>query len=47
MTILLFICLLLGEDSPEDIRRHAKEWVENNQELFDSWLEEAKKATDI
>ncbi len=36
-----------GEDSPEDIRRHAKEWVENNQELFDSWLEEAKKATDI
>ncbi|NES06304.1 MAG: glycine betaine/L-proline ABC transporter substrate-binding protein ProX [Okeania sp. SIO2F4] len=36
-----------GEDSPEDIRRHAKEWVENNQELFDSWLEEAKKAADI
>ncbi len=32
-----------GEDSPEDIRRHAKEWVENNQELFDSWLEKAKK----
>ena len=36
-----------GENSPEDIRRHAKEWVENNQELFDSWLEEAKKVTDI
>ncbi len=36
-----------GEDSPEDIRRHAKEWVENHQELFDSWLEEAKKATDV
>lgn len=36
-----------GEDSPEDIRRHAKEWVENNQELFDSWLEEAKKASRI
>ncbi|NET28380.1 glycine betaine/L-proline ABC transporter substrate-binding protein ProX [Okeania sp. SIO1I7] len=36
-----------GEDSPEDIRRHAKEWIENNQELFDRWLEEAKKAEDI
>ncbi len=36
-----------GEDSPEDIRRHAKEWVENNQELFDSWLEEAKKTEGI
>lgn len=36
-----------GEDSPEDIRRHAKEWVENNQELFDSWLEEAKKAAGV
>lgn len=33
-----------GEDRPEDIRRHAKQWVENHQELFDSWLEEAKKA---
>lgn len=33
-----------GEDSPEDIRRHATQWVENHQELFDSWLEEAKKA---
>ncbi|MGD1808174.1 glycine betaine/L-proline ABC transporter substrate-binding protein ProX [Dapis sp. BLCC M126] len=36
-----------GENSPEDIRRHAKEWVEKNQELFDSWLEEAKKGADI
>ncbi|EGJ30053.1 ABC-type proline/glycine betaine transport system, periplasmic component [Moorena producens 3L] len=33
-----------GESSPEDIRRHAKEWVEKNQELFDNWIEEAKKA---
>ena len=31
-----------GENKPEDIRRHAQEWVVNNQELFDSWLEEAK-----
>ena len=29
-----------GENKPEDIRRHAQEWVEQNQELFDSWLEE-------
>jgi len=35
-----------GEDRPEDIRRHAEEWVEENQELFDSWVEEAKKAGD-
>ena len=31
-----------GENKPEDIRRHAQEWVASNQELFDSWLEEAK-----
>ena len=30
-----------GENKPEDIQRHAQEWVSNNQELFDSWLEEA------
>ncbi|NES20756.1 MAG: glycine betaine/L-proline ABC transporter substrate-binding protein ProX, partial [Symploca sp. SIO3E6] len=23
-----------GEDSPQDIRRHAEEWIEQNQELF-------------
>lgn len=33
-----------GEDKPEDIRRHAEEWVEKNQELFNSWVEEAQKA---
>jgi glycine betaine/proline transport system substrate-binding protein len=33
-----------GEDSPEDIRRHAQEWVEENQERFDSWIEQARKA---
>ncbi len=32
-----------GEDKPEDIRRHAEEWAANNQELFDSWIEEAKQ----
>ena len=31
-----------GEDTPEEIRRHAQEWIKKNQELFDRWLEEAK-----
>ncbi len=30
-----------GENKPEDIERHAQEWVKNNQELFDSWIEKA------
>ena len=33
-----------GEDSSEDIRRHADQWIKNHQELFDSWIEESKKA---
>ena len=33
-----------GENTPEDIRRNAKKWVQKNQELFDKWLEEAKQA---
>ncbi|MDJ0799630.1 MAG: glycine betaine/L-proline ABC transporter substrate-binding protein ProX [Calothrix sp. MO_167.B12] len=33
-----------GENTPKDIRRHAEEWVKKNQELFDSWVESAKKA---
>ncbi|NEO33037.1 MAG: glycine betaine/L-proline ABC transporter substrate-binding protein ProX [Symploca sp. SIO3C6] len=32
-----------GEDSSKDIRRHAEEWIEENQELFDNWIEEASK----
>ena len=28
-----------GENKPKDIQRHAQEWVTNNQELFDSWIE--------
>ncbi|SKB12989.1 glycine betaine transporter subunit; membrane component of ABC superfamily (modular protein) [Planktothrix sp. PCC 11201] len=27
-----------GEDKPQDIRRHAEEWVRQNQDLFDGWL---------
>ena len=34
-----------GEDSAKDIRNHAEEWVEKNQELFDGWLEEAREAS--
>ncbi|WP_264319747.1 glycine betaine/L-proline ABC transporter substrate-binding protein ProX [Zarconia navalis] len=36
-----------GESSPEDIRRHAQEWVESNQQQVDTWLEEAKNPTTI
>ncbi|NEO33791.1 MAG: glycine betaine/L-proline ABC transporter substrate-binding protein ProX, partial [Symploca sp. SIO3C6] len=32
-----------GEDSPEDVRRHAQTWIDNNQQLFDNWLEEARQ----
>lgn len=32
-----------GENDPEDIQRHAREWVEQNQDLFDSWLAEASQ----
>ncbi len=34
-----------GEDQKEDILRHAQEWVENNQEKYDSWLETARQAS--
>lgn len=30
-----------GEDSVADIRRHAEEWVDNHQDLFDTWIEAA------
>lgn len=35
-----------GEDKPEDIRRHAEEWIQNNQQQFDNWVETAKEATE-
>ncbi|WP_198954167.1 glycine betaine/L-proline ABC transporter substrate-binding protein ProX [Moorena bouillonii] len=31
-----------GEDTPADIYRHSQEWIKNNQDLFDSWVEEAR-----
>jgi glycine betaine/proline transport system substrate-binding protein len=33
-----------GEDSEDDIARHAEEWITKNREQFDQWLEEARKA---
>ncbi|MDB9312989.1 glycine betaine/L-proline ABC transporter substrate-binding protein ProX [Spirulina sp. CS-785/01] len=33
-----------GEDSVEDIERHVEEWISENQEEFDSWIEAAKEA---
>jgi glycine betaine/proline transport system substrate-binding protein len=30
-----------GEDKPEDIRRHAEEWIAANKATFDSWIAEA------
>ncbi|WP_366555183.1 glycine betaine/L-proline ABC transporter substrate-binding protein ProX [Aquibaculum sediminis] len=33
-----------GEDSEEDLQRHAREWVADNQDTFDAWLEEARSA---
>ncbi|MDJ1181538.1 glycine betaine/L-proline ABC transporter substrate-binding protein ProX [Roseofilum sp. BLCC_M91] len=35
-----------GENTPEDIRRLAEEWVSENQEQFDGWLAEAKAAVE-
>jgi len=33
-----------GEDSKEDIQRHVDEWIAVNQETWNNWLEEARKA---
>jgi glycine betaine/proline transport system substrate-binding protein len=33
-----------GEDSEEDLARHADEWIAENREQFDQWLEEARSA---
>jgi glycine betaine/proline transport system substrate-binding protein len=33
-----------GEDSEEDLARHADEWIADNREQFDQWLEQARAA---
>ena len=35
-----------GEDSSEDIQRHAEAWIENNRDMVDGWLETAREAAD-
>ncbi len=35
-----------GENRPDDIRRHAREWIENDQQQVDGWLETARKAAE-
>jgi glycine betaine/proline transport system substrate-binding protein len=34
-----------GEGSAEDVARHASEWIENNRETVDGWLEAARNAS--
>jgi glycine betaine/proline transport system substrate-binding protein len=33
-----------GEDSAEDLERHASEWIADNQEMVDQWLSKAREA---
>ncbi len=33
-----------GEKSQKDVERHADEWIAKNQEKYDGWLAEARKA---
>jgi glycine betaine/proline transport system substrate-binding protein len=35
-----------GEDSQEDLERHATEWLKENQDMVDGWLEEARAAAE-
>lgn len=35
-----------GENTPAAIRIHAEEWISENQDLFDGWVEAAKSAPD-
>ncbi|MFB2919548.1 MULTISPECIES: glycine betaine/L-proline ABC transporter substrate-binding protein ProX [Aerosakkonema] len=32
-----------GEDKPQDIRRHAEEWVKQNNKLFQGWINQIKQ----
>jgi len=33
-----------GEDSKEDIQKHAEQWIADNQDKVDGWLKQARKA---
>jgi glycine betaine/proline transport system substrate-binding protein len=34
-----------GENTETDVQRHADNWIKNNQETFDGWLEQARSAS--
>jgi len=38
--------MFLGENSSEDIQRHAKAWIEENQAAVDAWLNQARSAAE-
>jgi glycine betaine/proline transport system substrate-binding protein len=38
------VLLAGGENSDEEIRRHAQEWIEANRDIVDPWLEAARSA---
>ena len=33
-----------GEDSKEDLMRHASQWIEDNRDMVDKWLKQARDA---
>jgi len=35
-----------GEDTEEDVRRHAQEWIQEHRAEFDSWLQAARQAAE-
>jgi glycine betaine/proline transport system substrate-binding protein len=37
--------MLQGENSEDDIRSHADEWIEEHRGVMDAWLDEARRAT--
>ncbi len=36
--------MMRGEKSPEEIKRHAANWIKKNRKTFDGWLEEARES---
>lgn len=36
-----------GEDSEEDLQRHASEWIAANQDKVDQWLSKAREAAQM
>ncbi|SIN71433.1 glycine betaine/L-proline ABC transporter substrate-binding protein ProX [Halodesulfovibrio marinisediminis] len=38
--------LMRGEKSMRDINRHADEWIENNQDTWNNWLDQARRTVE-